>query len=178
MGHFSEFGLAHAFKFVSFWAYSSFLGPSSFIHWTVHPSDHTFKFLFNHPFSFSKSFIYGEIHGVKGLDRFFTGLPFLKYRLLQLRNVHFTPGVRVGTIFSMLITCILSPGESLSSFLKYTWSWFQVSVGFLKFFQSWSESVLDFLKFPVLARSQISHGFGETSGETAVLKGCIQLTLL
>ena len=75
---FSEFGLAHAFKFVNFRAYSPFLGQSSFIHWTVHLSDHTFEFFFNHPFPSSKSFIYGEIPGVKGLDRFFTGVPFLR----------------------------------------------------------------------------------------------------
>ena len=63
-------GMSHAFKFVNSLAYSPFLGPSSFIHWTVHLSDH--------PFEFMKSFIYGEIPGVKGLDRFFTSVPFLR----------------------------------------------------------------------------------------------------
>ena len=78
MEEFLEFGPAHAFQFVNFWAYSPFLGPSSLLHWTVHLSDHPFEFILNNPFFSSKSFIYGEIPGVKGLDRFFMGVPFLR----------------------------------------------------------------------------------------------------
>ena len=69
-------------------------------------------------------------------------------RTVHQKTVHFTLGVRAGTIFSILMKRIFSPSPNWSGFSKIYLVLVRVCPRCPKIFRSWSGLVLDFSKFP------------------------------